>query len=103
MMDATNDATISPEPSGTGANSDPGQRTGKPVIDGVQRVWDIVFADMDDLGDFFDNGGTSLTAMKIAASIDRDMGVRISLVDVLENPSPALLAEVVRERMTEVP
>lgn len=48
---------------------------------------------------FFDAGGTSITAMLAAATLRSALDVPVTLRDVLANPAPARLAEVLRQRI----
>jgi acyl-coenzyme A synthetase/AMP-(fatty) acid ligase/acyl carrier protein len=77
-----------------------GRRTGGAgsMAGQVERIWHEAFAGREDNGDFFENGGDSLTAIEIAARIEREMNIELSPIDVLENPTPGGLADLISVR-----
>ncbi|MEO6701636.1 MAG: amino acid adenylation domain-containing protein [Jatrophihabitantaceae bacterium] len=76
---------------GVGVSSDP-EATETEVVEGTAgllRIWREVLSQAD-LGvddDFFDAGGDSLIATRIAARIRRELGSDVDVVDVLDYPT----------------
>lgn len=52
--------------------------------------------------DFFDAGGDSLTAMRLATRISRRTGQDVRVQDVFDCATPASLADRLRDRVPEV-
>jgi nonribosomal peptide synthetase DhbF len=52
--------------------------------------------------DFFDAGGDSLTAMRLATRISRRTGQEVRVQDVFDCGTPASLADRLRDRVPEV-
>jgi acyl carrier protein len=77
-------------PAGSGVDVPPD--TGAEVVEGIAgllRIWREVLS-QPDLGvddDFFDAGGDSLIATRIAARIRRELGSDIDVVDILDYPT----------------
>jgi aryl carrier-like protein len=68
------------------------------IVEELVRIWRAVLR-RDSLqadSDFLDNGGTSLTALRILAYLREDLGRDVDIALILENPTPVALAEVVR-------
>ena len=78
--------------------------TGQPADDllGVLcRQWADVLGSPD-AGpgtDFFDAGGDSLTAMRLATRISRQTGQQVRVQDVFDCATPVALADRLRERV----
>jgi len=78
-----------------------------PQEEAVAAVWRHVFQlDAIDIhADFHELGGHSLLAMKVVRAVQEQIGVEISLIDVLESPTIAKLTEwieQIREQPAEV-
>jgi acyl transferase domain-containing protein/NADP-dependent 3-hydroxy acid dehydrogenase YdfG/acyl carrier protein len=70
----------------------------------VRRIWSEVLGsapDHDD-ADLFEAGGDSLTAMRIRTRIERDLGTRLTLQELLQNRTVAGLVEQLREQAGRV-
>ncbi|MFJ8691677.1 acyl carrier protein [Streptomyces roseolilacinus] len=52
-------------------------------------------ADLDEQGDFYENGGDSLTAFQVTARLQDALGVEVPVSLVFAYPTPADLADVV--------
>jgi hypothetical protein len=50
------------------------------------------------MDDFFDLGGTSLEATRLAEAIERELGAPVTVGWILDNPSPHWMAENLRSR-----
>jgi amino acid adenylation domain-containing protein/non-ribosomal peptide synthase protein (TIGR01720 family) len=64
----------------------------------LASIWQALL-DLDEVGvndDFFDVGGHSLLAIRLISSIRRELGVEISINEVFDYPTIALLAERVQ-------
>jgi aspartate racemase len=53
--------------------------------------------------DFFDSGGSSLSALRLVAMLDDAFGINLPLASLYEHPTPARLAGVVAQMEVEVP
>jgi len=51
--------------------------------------------DVEEDDNFFEIGGNSLQALSLAARLEEDTGVKISLLAVIRNPTPRRLADLV--------
>jgi hypothetical protein len=63
-------------------------------VEQLVSIWRSLLRD-DSLGahsDFFDGGGTSLTAVRLRSRIRAQLGRDIDLLDVFDHPTPAELA-----------
>ncbi|MFF2331783.1 MULTISPECIES: acyl carrier protein [unclassified Streptomyces] len=58
---------------------------------------------LDEYADFFESGGDSLTAFQITGRLQEAVGVEVAVALVFAYPTPAELAEIVAEELTEVP
>ena len=65
------------------------------IADAWEAVLDIPAAHLDRNDNFFDQGGTSLSAVKLAIILNR----RVSLRDITEHPTLADLAGLVQQRL----
>src|SRR5205814_1006348 len=65
----------------------------------VRRIWsEVLGSDPDhDDADFFEAGGDSITAMRLRARIERQLGASLTLQAVLQNRTISGLAALVRE------
>jgi aryl carrier-like protein len=62
-----------------------------------------IFADpgIDRDVNFFSCGGDSLRALRLVNRLQETLGVRIRLVDLARNPTPAALAALVRKQLEQ--
>jgi acyl carrier protein len=51
--------------------------------------------DVEEDDNFFEIGGNSLQALTLAARLEEDTGVKISLLAVIRNPTPRRLADLI--------
>ncbi|MFC8592947.1 acyl carrier protein [Streptomyces atroolivaceus] len=58
---------------------------------------------LDEYADFFESGGDSLTAFQITGRLQEAVGAEVAVALVFAYPTPAELAEIVAEELTEVP
>ncbi|CAM5659173.1 acyl carrier protein [Streptomyces atroolivaceus] len=58
---------------------------------------------LDECADFFESGGDSLTAFQITGRLQEAVGAEVAVALVFAYPTPAELAEIVAEELTEVP
>jgi hypothetical protein len=52
----------------------------------------LLETDIEPEDNFFDMGGTSVLALRLLAEIERTWGTALDLIDVVEHPTPELLA-----------
>ncbi|MGN9781344.1 non-ribosomal peptide synthetase [Nonomuraea sp. ZG12] len=84
------------------------RRGGSPITDD-QRAMCALFAEIlgaDEVGlddDFFDLGGDSLSAIRLANGIRRDLGVEVGIHQIFETPGVAALAACLRTAPTAKP
>ncbi|WP_250294493.1 acyl carrier protein [Streptomyces atroolivaceus] len=58
---------------------------------------------LDEYADFFESGGDSLTAFQITGRLQEAVGAEVAVALVFAYPTPAELAEIVAEELTEAP
>jgi acyl carrier protein len=51
--------------------------------------------DVEEDDNFFEIGGNSLQALTLAARLEKDTGVKVSLLAVIRNPTPRRLADLI--------
>lgn len=76
------------------------------VLGRVMKVWQAVFGE-DDLvvgpdDDFFSLGASSLLALRLVDLLEREFGVTLDLLAVIEEPTPKVQAERVRQALAGV-
>lgn len=95
----------SPAPHRVEAQSEPTTADDHDVVAAVRRIWAEVIgrAASNDDADLFQEGGDSLTAMRIRSRLERELGCDVPLLQVIHNRTVAGLAALVRERGVEQP
>ncbi|MFJ7995694.1 amino acid adenylation domain-containing protein [Streptomyces sp. NPDC096310] len=77
-------------------------RPGRPARDAFERTLVELFAELLDLSapgvhdSLFEQGGTSITAMRLVMRIEQRLGVRLPLSALVAAPTPAAIAEHLR-------
>lgn len=56
----------------------------------IEELLEVDDFEVDD--NFFDLGGTSVLALRLLLELDKRYGVTLSLIDVVQHPTPAGLA-----------
>jgi acyl carrier protein len=56
---------------------------------------EMVDSDVEEDDHFFEIGGNSLQALKLAARLEEECGVKVSLLSVIRNPTPRQLADLI--------
>jgi thioesterase domain-containing protein/acyl carrier protein len=74
----------------------PRDETERALLAAWRRVFDDASIGVDD--DFFARGGHSLLAVRLVARIERDLGVRVEVRDLLERRTVAAIAAHLRSR-----
>lgn len=59
--------------------------------------------ELDEHADFFEAGGDSLTAFQITGRLQESVGTEVAVALVFAYPTPAELAEIVAEELTDIP
>ena len=90
------DSSILPEPGPSAASGPPQTNTEARVAQLFSEILEI--GDVGRLDDFFDLGGHSIRAVELLALIEKRLGVRLGVVEMMEAPTPAALAERVDRR-----
>jgi acyl transferase domain-containing protein/thioesterase domain-containing protein/acyl carrier protein len=77
--------------------------SGTSLIDRIATIWQELLGvgGIHANDNFFDLGGHSLIAIRMMSRIQRDVGVRLQLTDILEAPNLASLATMVEQLMPE--
>ena len=75
------------------------------VDEQVKAIWSEVLQcdDVDGESNFFDQGGTSIAAVYLAAAVQERLGVGLDAVEVVFNPTFSDLAALLAERLEETP
>ncbi|WP_204007781.1 acyl carrier protein [Virgisporangium aurantiacum] len=65
-------------------------RVMRPGVEALVRVWRTVLRDdsLDEVTDFFDAGGTSLTAVRLRSHIRVELRRDLDLLTIIDNPTP---------------
>ncbi|WUW68295.1 amino acid adenylation domain-containing protein (plasmid) [Streptomyces sp. NBC_01455] len=72
----------------------------------LYRIWRRVLVHPDDIGigdNFFDVGGTSISAIKMASAVQDELGITLPVRDVLLHPTIEALAVRVRSHRSDTP
>jgi thioesterase domain-containing protein/acyl carrier protein len=83
--------------------SDVAQSPGDPLERELATIWEQLLG-VDSVGrssDFFMLGGNSLTAMRLFARLERELGIRMPVAVLFSAPTVAQLAAAIRGRNTE--
>lgn len=75
-------------------------RPATPLAATLRSLWQEVL-DRDDLdgdADFFASGGDSLSAIRLLAAVEHELGVELPLLDLMARPTPALLADAMQRQ-----
>ena len=87
-----------------GSSGDNRSKTSTGAVDdlstSLREIWRELLPANADLthGNFFAMGGTSVTAVRLAARLERDLGIQLSLTDVLDAPTIPRLRELIQNR-----
>ncbi|OLF14179.1 hypothetical protein BLA60_03250 [Actinophytocola xinjiangensis] len=69
------------------------------LAEGISQVWSRALrGEVRPSDNYFTLGGNSITALEVIGDLERDHGVTVDLLDLYENPSPAQLADALRQR-----
>jgi phthiocerol/phenolphthiocerol synthesis type-I polyketide synthase E len=94
---STADSAPDPEPPPGGGPGTAGD--GADLVAAVRKIWSEVLGSIPaDDADLFEQGGDSLTAMRIRIRIERLLEAQLTLQDVLQNRTVSGLAALVREQ-----
>jgi acyl carrier protein len=72
------------------------------VMEEVARMWRLVLG-VEQVGhgdDFFELGGNSITAIRLAPLLQERFGVEPDITTIFDHPTPAAFARAVHELMT---
>jgi amino acid adenylation domain-containing protein len=94
-----------PAPSMTAPTPGPASQNGSEASRAVQSIWREVLkvSQAHPSDDFFDAGGHSLLATQLLALIDRDVGVRVPLRTLFEQPTLEALVSAVETMLESEP
>jgi aryl carrier-like protein len=94
-----------PAPSMTAPTPGPASQNGSEASRAVQSLWREVLkvSQAHPSDDFFDAGGHSLLATQLLALIDRDVGVRVPLRTLFEQPTLEALVSAVETMLESEP
>ncbi len=75
----------------------------KEILKITLRIFQELFVleDLDEDSDFFEIGGDSMQAASLAAKLQKEMGISISVSEIFANASPKALAELIQSRRKE--
>jgi acyl carrier protein len=87
------------------ATASPQSTSQSTVEEGVAEIWRSILDPPagEPSTTFFELGGQSISAMRLVAAIEEDLGISIDLDDLLEDPDLPALVELVLARGREVP
>ncbi len=70
-----------------------------PALEDVVAVWRDVLrlSDADEDVSFLEHGGTSLTAVRIRAALQRQLALDVDVSALVDNPSPLMLVEYLED------
>ncbi|MET8295782.1 MULTISPECIES: phosphopantetheine-binding protein [unclassified Streptomyces] len=73
------------------------------VREHLAKIWKnlLKVEQVTDESDFFENGGTSITAVYLAADIQEECRLAVDAIEIVLNPKFGELVTLVRERSAE--
>ncbi len=101
-LTALDEVNVQSERAPLAAAAEPGPEDGDGIAQTVKRVWQEVLQTpvRGPEDDFFDAGGDSLKAITFMMTLERALGLELSLTLIMEAPKFAGLCEVLREHRT---